>query len=56
LAFKQLQDDAALPLFALLIRGPEKTWFNTLSDQAQNNYDLLLAAFRAKYDPTPTSV
>ena len=55
-AFKQLPDAAALPLFALLMRGPANTWFTTLSDQVQNNYDQLLAAFHAKYDPTPTSL
>ena len=52
-AFKQLPDATALPLLALLMRGPANTWFTTLSDQVQNNYDQLLAAFHAKYDPTP---
>jgi len=55
-AFKQLPVTAALPLFALLMRGPANTWFTTLSDEVRNNYEQVLAAFHTKYDPTPTSL
>ena len=55
-AFKQLPETAALPLFALLMRGPANIWFTTLTDAVRNDYGQVLAAFHTKYDPTPTSL
>jgi len=55
-AFKQLPETAVLPLFALLMRGPANIWFTTLTDDVRNDYGQVLAAFHAKYDPTPTSL
>ena len=55
-AFKQLPEVAALPLFALLMRGPANIWFTTLTDEVRNDYGRVLDAFHAKYDPTPTSL
>ena len=52
-AFKQLPHDVALPLFALLMRGPANTWFGALPEDDRESYTRATEAFQAKFGPTP---
>jgi len=53
IAFKQLPHDVALPLFALLMRGPANTWFGALLVDDRDSYTRATEAFQAKFGPTP---
>jgi len=52
-AFKQVPQDVALPLFALLTQGPANTWFGALPPDDRNNYPRVREAFQANFGPTP---
>jgi len=52
-AFKQLPHDVALPLFALMMRGPANIWFGALPDDDRDSYTRATEAFKAKFGPTP---
>ena len=54
-AFKQLPHDVALPLFALLMRGPANTWFGALPDDDRDSYTRATEAFQAKFRPMNVS-
>ena len=47
-AYKQLPHDVALPLFALLMRGPANTWFGALLVDDRDSYTRATEAFQAK--------
>ena len=55
-AFKQLNANASLALFALLIRGTVNTWYSSLSNTDRVNYDGVLERFEKKYAPAPISL
>ena len=55
-AFKQLNANASLALFALLIRGTVNTWYSSLSNTDRVNYDGVLERFEKKYAPAPINL
>jgi len=54
--FKQLDDRAAVSLFALLMRDTANTWYMSLPDDVRQNYATLTARFKEKYAPAPISM
>ena len=54
--FKQLNANASLALFALLMRGTANTWYSSLSNTERENYDGVLERFATKYAPAPISL
>ena len=48
-----MSDDQRRSLFALLLRGPANTWFNTVHDSDKVDFDTLSQQFLAKYAPAP---
>ena len=49
-AFKQLPHDVALPLFALLMRGPANTWFGALPEDDRESYTRATEASKPNSD------
>ena len=55
-AFKQLSENAALALFALLMRDTANTWFLSLPETVRNNYTQAVERFSTKFAPAPITL
>ena len=55
-AFKQLSENAALALFALLMRDTANTWFSSLPETVRNNYTQAVERFSTKFAPAPITL
>ena len=51
--FKQLPEQAAIALFALLMRGAANVWFTSLSDDERADLGHVMETFETKFSPAP---